>query len=68
MAATNGLDAKKLTSILRDEYQIILSGGQQTLSGKIFRIGHMGWVTEKEIKAVITALKAVLPKVGFVRG
>ena len=64
----NGLDAKKLTSTLRDEYQIILSGGQQTLSGKIFRIGHMGWVNEKDIKAVITAIKAVLPKVGFVRG
>jgi aspartate aminotransferase-like enzyme len=42
-----------------------LGGGQQTLDGKIFRIGHMGWVTEKEIDEVIKAIGAALPRCGF---
>ncbi len=65
VAASNGLDTKKMLKILREEHQIILSGGQQKLDGKIFRIGHLGWVTEDDIKVVISALRLVLPQAGF---
>jgi len=65
VAASNGLDTKKMLRILREERQIILGGGQQSLDGKIFRIGHLGWVTEDDIKAVISVLKLVLPQAGF---
>jgi len=65
VAASDGLDTKKMLQILRDEYQIVLAGGQQRLDGKIFRIGHLGWVTEDDIKTVISALKVVLPQAGF---
>ncbi len=60
-----GLDIKKLRQTIQEEHQIVLAGGQQHLEGKIFRIGHLGWVTEKDIESVISALKAVLPKAGF---
>ncbi len=63
--APNGLDVKKMLQILREEHQVILAGGQQELAGKIFRIGHLGWVTEDDISAVISALKVVLPQAGF---
>ena len=65
VAASDGLDTKKLLRILREEHQVVLGGGQQRLDGKIFRIGHLGWVTEDDIKAVISALKVVLPQAGF---
>lgn len=65
VSATKGLDQKKLNKILREEFQIVIAGGQQSLEGKIFRIGHLGWVTEKEIKEVLDALKVALPKAGF---
>ncbi len=65
IAASDGLDSKKMLRILREEYQIVLGGGQQRLDGKIFRIGHLGWVTEDDIKTVISALKVVLPQAGF---
>ena len=39
----------------------------QKLDGNIFRIGHLGWVTEKDIEKVMSALKVALPKAGFVR-
>jgi aspartate aminotransferase-like enzyme len=64
-AAPDGLDVAKLRKILREEHQIVLGGGQQKLNGKIFRIGHLGMVTEEDIEQVLSALKVVLPQAGF---
>jgi aspartate aminotransferase-like enzyme len=60
-----GLDGKKLRQILREKYKVVLAGGQQTLDGKIFRIGHLGMVNEKDIKEILTAIEKVLPLAGF---
>jgi aspartate aminotransferase-like enzyme len=60
-----GLDGKKFRQLLQSEYGIVIVGGQQTLDGKIMRIGHMGLVTEKDIKDLLAAMKATLPKAGF---
>jgi aspartate aminotransferase-like enzyme len=65
VAAPNGLDIKKLRQIMQEEHDIVLAGGQQHLDGKIFRIGHLGWVTENDIEGVISSLKLALPKAGF---
>jgi aspartate aminotransferase-like enzyme len=65
VAGSNGLDVKKMLKIMREEHQIVLGGGQQSLSGKIFRIGHLGWVSESDVELVISALKTVLPQAGF---
>ena len=62
VAVPEGLDVKKLRKILKEEHQVVLAGGQQKLDGKIFRIGHLGWVNEKDIEAVISALKVALPQ------
>jgi aspartate aminotransferase-like enzyme len=45
---------------LRTEHHVVLAGAQGPLSGKVFRIGHLGWVTESDIDAVLAALRAVL--------
>ncbi len=66
VSSSDGLDTKKLLQILREEHQVVLGGGQQKLDGRIFRIGHLGWVTEDDIKKVISSLKAALPEAGFV--
>ena len=65
VSAANGLDVKGMLRILREEHQITLAGGQQELDGKIFRIGHLGWVSEEDIAAVILALRVVLLRAGF---
>ena len=65
VAAANGLDIIKMLKILREEHHIVLGGGQLKLNGKIFRIGHLGWVSEADINTVISALKVVLPQAGF---
>ncbi len=66
VATSNGLDSKKLLRILEDDYQMVLGEGQQRLDGKIFRIAHLGWVTEENMKTVISTLKVALPQAGFV--
>jgi aspartate aminotransferase-like enzyme len=65
VAIPEGMDGKKLRQLMQSEYGIVLAGGQQHLDGKIFRIGHLGLVTESEIKELLAALKKVLPKLGF---
>jgi aspartate aminotransferase-like enzyme len=65
---SDGLDAKLLNKVMREEHDIILSGGQMDLEGKIFRIGHLGWVNEQDVAAVLAALKVALPKAGFIGG
>ena len=65
IAAPKGLDVLKLLKILREEHDTVLGGGQQNLSGKIFRIGHLGWVTEEDINMVLKSLVIALPQAGF---
>ena len=65
VAASDGLDIKKLRQIMQTEHKIVLAGGQQHLDGKIFRIGHLGMVNEGDIEGVISALKSTLPRAGF---
>jgi len=60
-----GLDGKKFRQILREQYKVVLAGGQQTLDGKIFRIGHLGLVDEKDVKEILSAIEKVLPLAGF---
>jgi aspartate aminotransferase-like enzyme len=65
VASPDGIDSKKLVGVMRDEHGIVLAGGQASLGGKIFRIGHLGYVTEPEVDEVINELRQALPKVGF---
>ena len=60
-----GVDGAKLSELLRTEHSVVLAGGQGNLQGRIFRIGHMGRVTEGDIQEVLHALETTLPKVGF---
>jgi aspartate aminotransferase-like enzyme len=65
IAAPEGLDVPKMLKILREEHDTVLGGGQQHLAGKIFRIGHLGWITEEDINMVLKSLIIVLPQAGF---
>lgn len=60
----DGVDARRLITLMREEHGVVLAGGQQSLSGKIFRIGHMGYCTPEDIQEVVDALRVVLPQVG----
>lgn len=44
-----------------------IAGGQDQLKGKIFRIGHMGYVDDIDIIGVLGSLEIVLKKLGYER-
>jgi aspartate aminotransferase-like enzyme len=60
--ATDSVDVARLIQILREEHEVIIAGGQQKLSGKIFRIGHLGLVYEDDVKFVLETIKKTLPR------
>jgi aspartate aminotransferase-like enzyme len=60
-----GLDGGELIKRLRVEHNVVVAGGQLVLSGKIVRVGHLGYVSIADIDDVFKALDAVLPRMGF---
>ncbi len=58
----NGVSDKELRGSMQKDYGVLISGGQGKLKGKIFRIGHMGQATDKEILTTIYALEKSLKK------
>lgn len=60
-----GVDVNALRKLCEDEYDLIIAGGQAKLAGKIFRIGHLGYVSEEDVKAALDVLAKALPRVGF---
>lgn len=63
--ASDKLDVSKFVQILKEESDVVIAGGQRKLSGKIFRIGHMGLVNEDDIKVTLQAIEKALPKARY---
>ena len=59
----DGVNPKSLLKGLEERHNVVLAGGQGKLEGKVFRIGHMGWVTETDLAAVLHALQVELTSV-----
>lgn len=55
-----GIDGEKLISIMRDEKGVTMAGGQGEMKGKVFRIAHMGFITDLDIRTGIAVLKETL--------
>jgi aspartate aminotransferase-like enzyme len=53
-------DIPRFLSRLRKEKGIVLAGGQGDLKGQIFRIGHLGYVRQRNIDDVVQAIGELL--------
>jgi aspartate aminotransferase-like enzyme len=60
-----GMTDKNLRGTMRNKYRIELAGGQDYLKGNVFRIGHMGNITHREIISTIAALEMTLKEFGY---
>lgn len=60
-----GVDAEAIRSKMSKDFDIALAGGQDDLSGKIFRIGHLGFVGDRDILTAIASLEATLFSLGY---
>ncbi|MGG6295804.1 pyridoxal-phosphate-dependent aminotransferase family protein [Leptolyngbya sp. AN02str] len=63
--APAGVDAEQIRSIMKKRYDILLAGGQDHLKGQIFRIGHLGFVCDRDILTALSGLEATLQELGF---
>jgi aspartate aminotransferase-like enzyme len=60
----DGLDANKIVRVVDDEFGVRFAGGQEKLSGRVFRIGHMGGIRERDLAMAISALERALVSMG----
>ncbi len=56
----NNFDAEIFRKTIKEKYDILLAGGQDHLKGKIFRVGHLGYVNDKDIISAITVIGITL--------
>lgn len=60
-----GVDAEQVRSVIKKRFDIVLAGGQDHLKGKIFRVGHLGFVSDRDILTAIGALEATLQELNY---
>jgi aspartate aminotransferase-like enzyme len=60
-----GMTDKNLRGTMRNKYRIELAGGQDHLKGNVFRIGHMGNITHREIISTMAAIEMSLREYGY---
>lgn len=61
--ASASVDAIRRT--LKERYNIRIADGQDALKSKIFRIGHMGYMFERDILMTLAALESSLMELGY---
>ena len=66
--APDGIDAEQLRKAVKDRFDILLAGGQDHLKGKVFRIGHLGYVCDRDVLTAVSAIEATLQSLGLHRG
>jgi aspartate aminotransferase-like enzyme len=63
--APDGMDGAKISKHMREKHGIVLAPGQGRLKGKIFRIGHCGYYSPRDILMGLAALEATLQTMGY---
>ena len=63
--APEGLDVRAFLLDLRDRLGVQLVGGQGELTGKVFRIGHIGWFDVFDITTALAAVELGLTEAGI---
>jgi len=58
------IGANQICQAMLQQFNIVLAGGQQSLHDVIFRIGHLGYVRELDLLAILAALEIVLHRLG----
>ena len=66
--APEGIDAEQLRKAVKEKFDILLAGGQDHLKGQVFRIGHLGYVCDRDVLTAVSAIEATLQAHGAHRG
>jgi aspartate aminotransferase-like enzyme len=63
--APDGISADQICDRIRSDFGCVLAPGQGPLKGKVFRIGHFGYVSELDIVRGLAALEMTLERLGY---
>ena len=61
---SESVNTEKIRSIMKNRFDIALAGGQDHYKGKMFRMGHLGFVSDRDVLCAISALEATLKEIG----
>ena len=65
--APDGIDAEQLRKAVKERFDILLAGGQDHLKGKVFRIGHLGFVCDRDVLTAVAAIESTLHSLGLLK-
>ncbi len=60
-----GIDGLQIPKLMRDKYGIAIAGGQAQAKGKIFRIGHLGYIDKSDVAVVFQSLEFTLRELNY---
>lgn len=63
--APEGISGGDIVKRVRQKFGIVIAGGQDVLKGKIFRVGHLGYLFEDDVLRCMAALEIVLEDLGY---
>jgi len=61
----NGVDANDVINTAYYKYDLSLGAGLSKVAGKVFRIGHLGWVNELMILSALGGAELAMRDVGI---
>ncbi len=64
VVAPPGVDGETIVERYAKSHNITIAGGQGSMKGKIFRLGHMGYAAEFDVIAALAALEQILAELG----
>lgn len=60
-----GVNGQDVVGWLKNKYAIFIAGGQDQAKGKIFRVAHMGYISEFDTLQAISAIEMALAGLGY---
>lgn len=65
VVSPRGIDGEKVVATYARSHNITIAGGQGEMKGKVFRLGHMGYVGDYDVLVALGALEQVLAELGY---
>jgi aspartate aminotransferase-like enzyme len=64
IVAPRGVDSERVLAAYSTAHNITIAGGQGEMKGRVFRLGHMGYVGDFDVLTALAALEQVLHELG----
>ena len=65
ISSPKGIEGERVVATYAKSHNITIAGGQGEMKGKVFRLGHMGYVGDFDVLVALGALEQVLAELGY---